>query len=128
LLDEWWRGKVVIVVNAGWLQDTPPELAALASSLDCVYYFLPVAFQGLFGGQTGFVFRWAASRVEGSLWRIFLDEGRGASCVGRMGTKPTQDDLECAVYNAGASKSPIAAGAKLVRGLAGRLTGNAKRK
>lgn len=84
-------------------------------------------FQGIFGGKTGFVFRWTKSRVGASTWRIYLDD-KGIQRVGQMATKPTESDIESAVYNASAAKSPLTAGAKFFNKLTAGLRGEDKDK
>lgn len=116
IAEELWRGKVLLVVNAEWLRDLPDDMRSFAEALEPVYFFMPIAFTGLLGGKTGFVFRWSESSTDSRFWKIFLDDG-GIRSIGRMASKPTQADLETAVYNASAAKSPLAAGAKLVNKL-----------
>lgn len=60
-------------------------------------------------------------------WLIFSREGGGGggswAQVGRQARRPTGDQLELALYNAAVANSPITAGAKMLRGLADRVTG-----
>jgi hypothetical protein len=45
IVNSMWAGRVVVVVNAGWLRDAPPAtVEGFAESLDAIYYFLPVTF------------------------------------------------------------------------------------
>ena len=52
-----------------------------------------------------------------------LDTKKGLERVGRMPSKPSNEDMETMVYNASAAKSPLSQGARmfgnLTRGLRG---------
>lgn len=81
--------------------------------------------QGIFGGKEGFVFRWSKSQVD-STWQIYLED-KGIKRVGRMATKPNEGDIEAAVYNASAAKSPLTAGAKFFNKVTKGLRGEGKK-
>ncbi len=77
----------------------------------------PVQAFGL-TAQEGAVFRLALA--PSAPWKVYAATGGGGwEAVGRMNRRPTQEDIEDVFYNASAASSPLAKGAKLIKGLVG---------
>ena len=92
-----------------------------ANSFSVVYSYLPLSIQGLRGNRAGgAVFKCVRGGApEGSPWRILVkDEGEAYQQVGAMQRRPQQEDLEAALYNAAAAKSPVNKSIGAFRGLA----------
>ena len=135
-------GRPVVGVNVEWehagdggvtwrntrLDDAPaptPE-DVFANSFSVVYSYLPLAIQGLMGvTQEGAVFKCVRGGApEGSPWRILVkDDGGEYQQVGAMQRRPKQADLENAMYNAAAAKSPVNKSIGVFRGLADKAKG-----
>ena len=137
-------GRPVVGVNVEWehagdggvtwknTRSTPDDAAAAAPSPDdvfansfsVVYSYLPLAIQGLMGAtQEGAVFKCVRGGApEGSPWRILVkDDGGTYQQVGAMQRRPEQADLENAMYNAAAAKSPVNKSIGVFRGLADKI-------
>ena len=127
-------GRPIVGVNVEWehagdggvtfRQRAEPAADAVeifANSFSVVYSYLPLSIQGLVGtAQEGAVFKCVRGGApEGSPWRILVkDEGEAYQQVGAMQRRPQQEDLEAALYNAAAAKSPVNKSIGAFRGLA----------
>lgn len=136
-------GRPVVGVNVEWehagdggvtFRNTRPDDApaanpdeVFANSFSVVYSYLPLAIQGLMGAtQEGAVFKCVRGGApEGSPWRILVKDDAGVyQQVGAMQRRPEQADLENAMYNAAAAKSPVNKGIGVFRGLADKAKGS----
>lgn len=127
-------GRPIVGVNVEWehagdggvtfRQRAEPAADAVevfANSFSVVYSYLPLSIQGLMGAtQEGAVFKCVRGGApEGSPWRILVkDDGGAYQQVGAMQRRPQQEDLEAALYNAAAAKSPVNKSIGVFRGLA----------
>jgi hypothetical protein len=122
-------GRPVVCVNVEWEHDgdggltwgmnrqqagidnqTPDPVEAFANSFTVVYSFLPLSIQTtMFGSTTeGAVFKCVRGGAPaGTPWRILVKENGAYEQVGAMQRRPQQTDLEAALYNSIAAKSPV---------------------
>jgi len=131
-------GRPIVGVNVEWehagdggvsFRGTPAASTAtpdetFANSFSVVYSYLPLAIQGIAGDTTeGAVFKCVRGGApEGSPWRILVkDDGKEYQQVGAMRRRPEAEDLESALYNAAAAKSPVNKGIGVFRGLADKV-------
>lgn len=112
LLEEVWRGQVVVLCNPEWGE------SELEGRFEVVYSFLPLAVQGLLGKKEGVLLKVVKEKGESAKWRIFVKEGEEAfKCVGQQAERPKDEELELALYNAAAVDSPLSKGLRYLRGL-----------
>lgn len=139
-------GRAIVAVNVQWehagdggvtwrntrrggaaeATTSPAADEVFANSFSVVYSYLPLAIQGLMGAtQEGAVFKCVRGGApEGSPWRILVkDDGGMYQQVGAMQRRPEQADLENAMYNAAAAKSPVNKSIGVFRGLADKAKG-----
>ena len=122
-------GRPVVCVNVEWEHDgdggltwgmnrqqagiddqMPDPVEAFANSFTVVYSFLPLSIQTtMFGSTTeGAVFKCVRGGAPaGTPWRILVKENGAYEQVGAMQRRPQQTDLEAALYNSIAAKSPV---------------------
>jgi len=96
--------------QAGIDNQTPDPVEAFANSFTVVYSFLPLSIQTtMFGSTTeGAVFKCVRGGAPaGTPWRILVKENGAYEQVGAMQRRPQQTDLEAALYNSIAAKSPV---------------------
>lgn len=99
---------------------------AFANSFTVVYSFLPLKIDIAWGSSLeGAVFkRVEDGNVEDEPWRVLVKEGGKFEQVGAMQRRPQQGDIEAALYNSIAAKSPVNKGvgflSEAARGLFGR--------
>lgn len=89
IVEGMWRGRLVVVANAGWLRDTPPpEVEEFADTLDAVYFFLPVSFSvrsrqaGLATIAYNCLFSCASAQSASCLLSCARGQGRWAGGMG----------------------------------------------
>lgn len=110
----------VLLVNAEWGAEGPtPASSAFAGTFETVFAFQPLAIQGFFGTTEGAVYRVVddGASAKSAPWRIFT-KASGAKDfepVARMAARPSNYDVETALYNASASKNPLNQAIKAVR-------------
>ena len=86
------------------------ELEEFTHSFVVVYSFLPLSIQASMFGATleGAVFKCVRGGAPaGTPWRILVKENGEFEQVGAMQRRPEQTDLEAALYNSIAAKSPV---------------------
>ena len=124
------EGRPIVAVNVEWEHDgdggvnfdqmrtgEPTELEAFTNSFVVVYSFLPLSIQIGWGGNLeGAVFKCVRGGAPaGSPWRIMVKEGAKFDQVGAMQRRPQQSDIEAALYNSMAAKSPVNKGVGFFR-------------
>jgi len=119
------RGAALVLLNAGWDTEHPPEEhRAFVRSFKVVYSFLPLQVQLVMVTQEGAVLKCALDgSPDAAPWRTFVVRGGVHEQVGRMTKRPTSEDIELIMVNASAAQSPINQGIKGARGFLDRLTG-----
>ena len=60
--------------------------------------------------KNGALFHWQKERGYDAKWFIFLEDDQQFKQIGQQATRPTQFELETALYNATAAESPITKG------------------
>ena len=123
------EGRPTVCVNVEWEHDgdgglawsmsrqqagvddaAPSDVEAFANSFVVVYSFLPLNIQAsMFASSLeGAVFKCVRGGAPaGTPWRILVKEKGAFAQVGAMQRRPQQTDLEAALYNSIAAKSPV---------------------
>lgn len=65
--------------------------------------------------RDGALFRWKKEKGVEEKWRIFIREDQSFVQVGQMSTRPSQEELETAIYNATVAESPVTKGIQFFR-------------
>eukprot|EP00210_Caulerpa_lentillifera_P000948 g918.t1 len=113
LLDEVWRGEVVLLCNAEFSKEFQNKRSSFLSAFNTIYCFLPLAIKVFIINKDGALFRWQKETYEEAKWLIFLFEDGSFKQIGQTANRPTQEQLETTIYNATASESFLSKGMKI---------------
>lgn len=67
--------------------------------------------------KDGALFRWQKEKGVEAKWQIFIEENQDFKQIGQLAKRPSQEELELAVYNATAADSPITKGIDFFKSL-----------